>query len=47
MTATMELTKNAIRTLYDSRDESCTAEQPILQVINVRSVQAQAGTRYR
>ena len=43
----MELTKNAIRTLYDSRGEPCSAEQPILQVINVKPVQAQAGTRYR
>ncbi|KAI7849609.1 hypothetical protein BDC45DRAFT_448356 [Circinella umbellata] len=43
----MELTKNAIKTLYDSRGESSSAEHPILQVINVKPVQAQAGTRYR
>ncbi|KAI9262305.1 putative replication factor-A protein 1 [Phascolomyces articulosus] len=47
MTTDMELTPNAIKTLFDTRGETSGVEHPVLQVINVKAVQSGTGTRYR
>ncbi|KAI9498454.1 replication protein A DNA-binding subunit [Zychaea mexicana] len=47
MTVDMQLSTNAIKSLYENRSDPSVPEHPILQVINVKPVQSTTNKRYR